>query len=313
MDLRSLRHATALAEERNYARAALRLNITQPALSRSIQALEAEVGLKLFDRSRSGVTPTAAGELLIAEGSRLLHDQQSLERQLVDMRTGALGDVAIGFGPLAASIIMPPLLIDLATNHPRLTVRTEVQAADLLLEHLESRRLDFFVSVDGLVRPAPQLAIEPLGSMPVALMVRRDHPLASAIGIRLEDVRRFPVIGGNASEELKVAGPWPEIVPTIYCDDYHILFQVACASEAIWMTSPLLARAIPGGSDALVELAIVRSVYPAAYGLSTIRLAQRSRSPAVSIVMDKTREALRGFEITPSLQTVSQLDTSFRT
>src|SRR5262249_2130029 len=107
MDLRSLRHATCLAEEGNYARAALRLNITQPALSRSIQALEAEVGLKLFDRNRSGVRPTAAGELLIAEGTRLLHDQQSLERQLVDMQTGALGDVAVGFGPLAASIIMP--------------------------------------------------------------------------------------------------------------------------------------------------------------------------------------------------------------
>lgn len=294
MDLRSLRHATCLAEEGNYARAALRLNITQPALSRSIQALEAEVGLTLFDRNRSGVTPTAAGELLIAQGTRLLHDQQSLERQLVDMRTGELGDVAVGFGPLAASIIVPPLLIDLAANHPTLTIRTEVQAADLLLEHLESRRLDFFVSVDGLVRPSSQLTVEPLGSVPVALMVRRDHPLANASGIRLEDMRRFPIIGGNASEELKVAGPWPEIVPTIYCDDYHILFQVACASHAIWMTSPLLARSLTGGGDALVELSIERSVYPPAYGLSIVRLAQRSPSPAVGIVMEKTHKALHG-------------------
>ncbi len=297
MDLRSLRHATCLAEEGNYARASARLNITQPALSRSIQALEAEVGLRLFDRSRSGVTPTAAGELLIGEATRLLHDQQSLERQLVDMRTGELGDVAVGFGPLAGSIIMPPLLIDLATNHPRLTVKTEVLAADLLLEHLESRRLDFFVAVDGLVRPSPLLTIAPLGSLPVALMVRRDHPLANRADVTLADMQQFPIIGGNASEELKVAGPWPEIVPTIYCDDYHILFQVACASEAIWMTSPLLARAMPGGDGdsggALVELAIARSVYPSAYGLSTIRLAQRSPSPAVSIVMEATSKALR--------------------
>ena len=294
MDLRSLRHATALAEEGNYARAALRLNITQPALSRSIQALEAEVGLKLFDRNRSGVTPTAAGELVIAEGTRLLHDQRSLERQLVDMRTGELGDVSVGFGPLAASIIMPRLLIDLASNHPRLTVKTEVQAADLLLEHLESRRLDFFVAVDGLVRPSAILSIEPLGSVPVALMVRRGHALAGASEVNLADMRRYPIISGNVSEELKVAGPWPEIVPTIYCDDYHILFQVACASEAIWMSSPLLARSIPGGNDALVELAVARSILPGAYGLSIIRLAQRSPSPAVSIVMDKTHAALNG-------------------
>ena len=189
---------------------------------------------------------------------------------------------------------MPPLLIDLATNHPRLTVKTEVQAADLLLEHLESRRLDFFVAVDGLVRPSPLLTIAPLGSLPVALMVRRDHVLANLSEVTLADMRQFPIIGGNASEELKVAGPWPEIVPTIYCDDYHILFQVACASEAIWMTSPLLARAMPGGGDALVELAIARSVYPSAYGLSTIRLAQRSPSPAVSIVMEATVGALKG-------------------
>ncbi len=294
MDLRSLRHATSLAEEGNYARAAARLNITQPALSRSIQSLEAEIGLKLFDRSRSGVTPTAAGELLIGEATRLLHDQRSLERQLVDMRTGELGDVAVGFGPLAASIIMPPLLIDLATNHPRLTVKTEVQAAGLLLEHLESRRLDFFIAVDGLVRPSPMLTIDPLGSLPVALMVKRGHPLAKLSEVTLADMRRFPIIGGNASEELKVAGPWPEVVPTIYCDDYHILFQVACASEAIWMTSPLLARSMPGAGDALVELAIERSVYPSAYGLCTIRLAQRSPSPAVKIVMEATSRALPG-------------------
>ncbi len=294
MDIRSLRHATCLAEEGNYARASVRLNITQPALSRSIQALEAAVGLKLFDRSRSGVTPTAAGDLLVAEGTRLLQDQQSLERQLIDMRTGELGDVAVGFGPLAASIIMPPLLIDLASNHPRMTVRTEVQAADLLLEHLESRRLDFFVAVDGLVRPSPLLSIEPLGTIPVALMVRRDHPLATASDIVLDDMRRFPIIGGNASEELKVAGPWPEIVPTIYCDNYHILFQIACASEAIWMTSPLLAQLMPDGGDELVALSIDPSVYPSAYGLSTIRLAQRSPSPAVNIVMGRTFRALNG-------------------
>ncbi|RYD93019.1 MAG: LysR family transcriptional regulator [Sphingomonadales bacterium] len=292
MDLRSLRHATILAEEGNYARAAGRLNITQPALSRSIQALEAEVGLKLFDRGRSGVTPTAAGELLIGEGQRLLHDQQSLARRLIDMRTGELGDVAVGFGPLAASIILPRLLIDLATNHPRLTVRTEVQAADLLIEHLESRRLDFLVVIDGLVRPSPHLTIEPLGSLPVALMARRGHPLEGGSDIQLADMRPFPIIGANAAEALKVAGPWPDIVPTIHCDDYHILYLVTCATDAIWMTSPLLDEAIPGGS-ALVELPIARSVYPPAYGLSIVRLAQRSPSPAVTIVMGKTREALR--------------------
>lgn len=292
MDLRSLRHATILAEERNYARAAGRLNITQPALSRSIQSLEAEVGLRLFDRARSGVSPTAAGDLLIAEATRLLQDQQSLVRQLADLRTGELGDVAVGFGPLAASIILPPMLVDLATHHPRLTVRTEVQAAGLLLEHLESRRLDFFICVDGLVRPSPHLLIEPLGSLPVALMARRDHPLAAASKVKLADMRRFPIIGGNVSEELKVAGPWPEIVPTIYCDDYHMLHLVTCATDAIWMTSPLLARAIPGDGDALVELATERSVYPPAYGLSLVRLAQRSPSPAVNIVMRKAREGL---------------------
>jgi DNA-binding transcriptional LysR family regulator len=190
------------------------------------------------------------------------------------------------------------LLIDLVTHHPRLTVKTEVQAADLLLEHLESRRLDFFVAIDGLVRPSPLLKSEPLGSLPVALMVRRDHPLAGRAEVSLADMRDFPIIGGNASEELKVAGPWPEIVPTIYCDDYHILHQVACASEAIWMTSPLLARSMPGGDaasgGALVELATERSVYPSAYGLCTIRLAQRSPSPAVSIVMEATFKALGG-------------------
>ena len=81
-DLRRLRHALALAEHRNFARAAAALHITQPALSRSIQALEDGLGVRLFDRSPRDVDPTAFGELVLRHARSLELSARDLDREL---------------------------------------------------------------------------------------------------------------------------------------------------------------------------------------------------------------------------------------
>ena len=80
-DMRRLRHALALAEHRNFARAAAALHITQPALSRSIQALEEGMGVLLFDRSPRDVEPTAFGELVLRHARGLELSSRDLDRE----------------------------------------------------------------------------------------------------------------------------------------------------------------------------------------------------------------------------------------
>ncbi|MDI7065621.1 LysR family transcriptional regulator, partial [Klebsiella pneumoniae] len=104
---RRLGHLIALAEEGSFARAAERVHLSQPALSRSIQALEEEVGMKLFDRAARGVAMTAAGRLLVERARRVLFETRCLFRDVELLKAHELGEVRIGLGPYAAVVLLP--------------------------------------------------------------------------------------------------------------------------------------------------------------------------------------------------------------
>ncbi len=80
IELRLIQHAMALGKARNFARAAGALNLTQPSLSRSIATLERDLGVRLFDRGRTGVEPTVYGRVLLAQGQGLLGGEAELRR-----------------------------------------------------------------------------------------------------------------------------------------------------------------------------------------------------------------------------------------
>ena len=106
MDIKHLTHIVALADKRNFARAAEQLNLSQPALSRSIQSAEIELGLRLFDRGNTEVTPTAAGEFVLERARRLVFDSRCLKRDVELYRDRKLGDVAFGVGPYPAATFL---------------------------------------------------------------------------------------------------------------------------------------------------------------------------------------------------------------
>ena len=146
MDLKHLTHLVALADERHFARAAERVHLSQPAFSRSIQALERALGQRLFDRDAGELRPTPAGVFLIERARRLLFDARCLQRDAELYAQSNFGDAALGAGPFPAATLMPRVLPELRRRYPNLRLRVEVGNWAQLLEQLRAERIEFFVA-----------------------------------------------------------------------------------------------------------------------------------------------------------------------
>jgi DNA-binding transcriptional LysR family regulator len=189
MELRHLRYFVAVAEHLSFGRAAARLHISQPPLSRQIRGLEAELGTALFTRTRRSVRLTAAGAALLPEARRLLRDADALQAGARQLASGQVGTLALGFISVAAYNLLPELAPEFRRRHPGVRLALQEATSDVQLAALAQGELDV-----GLVLPpvdAPGLEYAPLlhdtlvaavpagrggGRGPIALASLRDEP-----------------------------------------------------------------------------------------------------------------------------------------
>ena len=141
IDLTRLRHIAAIARTGSFSRAAEDLHITQPALSRSIASFEQRYSLRIFDRDRSGVVPTAMGQLVIEEAQRVLRAARDLDHNLRLYAKGEGGDLAFGAGPLLA-MLLPDLGRRLLAESPAIQLRASVRTPDYLVQELLDDRIE---------------------------------------------------------------------------------------------------------------------------------------------------------------------------
>src|SRR5579875_2359227 len=125
MDLRQLRYLVALAEERNFTRAAASEHIAQPALSQQIRRLEEELGIALVERTTRHVALTEAGELLVVRSRRILSELEAARAELEAVRGADIGHVRIGAMHTMGPVDLSLALAEFHERHPRvgLTVR----------------------------------------------------------------------------------------------------------------------------------------------------------------------------------------------
>ena len=126
VDLRRLRYFLAVASERNFTRAAERLHVAQPALSRQVRMLEQELGVELMRRTTHTFELTEAGQFLLERGPGLLDAADSLRRTMRSFASGELGRVVVAYGTSAGYDTAPRLLGAIAERLPELTVTTRV-------------------------------------------------------------------------------------------------------------------------------------------------------------------------------------------
>lgn len=243
MDLRHLGHLLALADERHFARAAERVHLSQPAFSRSIQAIERQLGMRLFDRESGEVRPTPAGSFLIAKARRLLFDARCVARDMTLYRDGQLGDTAFGVGPFPAATLAPRVLAELRSQHPEVGLRVEVSNWELLMARLGKEDIEFFVADVRSVPADPTLDIEALGRQSGRFYVRSGHPLGQGEHA-LSELWAYGVAATRLPDAVKAAlaqllglpvGDMPRLA--LECDDVHLLRALAAGTETVLATT----------------------------------------------------------------------------
>ncbi len=225
MDLRQLRYFLKAAETGQLTAAADALGIQQPPLSQQIQALERELGMRLFDRHPKGVRLTDGGQVLAREARRLLADFDAMSLRVAAVARGEQGVLQVGFTTSAVAHAFTPLALRACRErYPGITcVVSELNAADITAAVASERLHCGFVRVP-VARPEG-VAVATLLSEPVVVALPVDHPLAGRGVIRLRDfddeavilVRRpgAPGLYANLLARCAEAGSSPRVVAEV--------------------------------------------------------------------------------------------------
>jgi len=194
LELRQLRYFVAVAEEKHFGRAAVRLHMTQPPLSQTIQALEQMLDTPLFIRTKRSVALTPAGLALLPEAQRLLQQAAALPDLARRAASGACGQLSLSFISTADYSILPPLLQRFRASYPLVQIELREATTDVQLEDLMQGKIDAGL----LLPPLSDKATAVLDYLPLlseALVVAL--PVGTVRGkqaIALKTVRDLPLI-----------------------------------------------------------------------------------------------------------------------
>jgi DNA-binding transcriptional LysR family regulator len=198
LDLNQLNCFVAVAEELHFGRAAARLFMTQPPLSRQIQLLEQSLGVKLFERTSRSVRLTTAGHVFLGDATRLLHLAEQAASSARRASRGETGRVTLGFTSVAGFQLVPQLVVAAQKALPNIDVVLKEMVSVALLESLAANTLDL-----AFVRPLPArqvLECRTVLSEPLMIALPGDHPLAEREQIRLEDMNGLPFVMYSPTE-----------------------------------------------------------------------------------------------------------------
>lgn len=294
MDLRKLQHAVLLAQTCHFARAAELAHITQSALSRSIHALEEELGMRLFERGKAGVSLTAAGRTLIQRAQPLLGSARDLTHDMGLFQRAELGSLSVGVGPFPAATLVPPALAALQTSHPGLSLRVEINHAAALVTLLEQELIELFVADTRAEALPPGLAVEHVSVLQGGLFCRHSHPLAQRRELefadfatqRLASVQLPSLVQDGLLRRLRGSR---DSAFAVVCDNVYLLKEVARHSDVVLVcTREALATELASGEFVALE---PQRWQPFQVSVGAVTLKGRSRSPAAELFIATLRSA----------------------
>lgn len=190
MEVDQLRYFLRVAERGNFTRAAEELLISQPALSRSIQKLEEELGQPVFERKTRSVALTEAGKLLQSRAQQILTLIADTKAEISD--DGQSGQIRVGAIPTIAPFFLPDLLRQFSAEFPKASLIVQEDTTDHLLKRCTQGEID--LAIIALPVPAKYLEVEELFEEELFLVLPPDHPLVDKSQIRLNDIKSYPFV-----------------------------------------------------------------------------------------------------------------------
>ncbi|MDP1998773.1 MAG: LysR substrate-binding domain-containing protein [Rhodoferax sp.] len=302
MDLKQLEYFVRVAELGSFTRAAIALDIAQPALSRQVRLLEVELRQNLLTRNGRGALPTEAGKLLLAHGRGILHQVERAREELGRVRGSLAGRVAIGLPTSLARVLTVPLTRAFRQTMPEATLSISEGLSISLQESLVNGRLDIAVLYNA--KPSPETEIFPLLEEEMLLVQARPPGLQEDPGpgpISLKAVSLLPLIIPSRPNAIRM----------------HVEAEMANIG-----CSPRIALEIDGvsaildlvedgaGCAVLSRNAVANSVRPSAFSVRTIQ------DPALRTKVSLATSSLRPSTLTQqsTLTLIRQtIESSFRT
>ena len=202
LDLRRLRFFTEVVKQGGFSQAAKALFATQPTVSKAVQQLESELGVKLFERAGRGSRLTAEGRLVYSRAVGLLAQAADFMTELDDVRGLQRGTLRLGFPRLGSSALFAPSYAKFRRAFPRVEVHLGVHSRSQLDDELRAGRLDLAVLTHPI---SDAFEHEEIRSDPLVVLLPRTDPLAGRRAVTLKGLRDHPIVlpeEGSGVDEL---------------------------------------------------------------------------------------------------------------
>ncbi|HXE41531.1 MAG TPA: LysR substrate-binding domain-containing protein [Candidatus Baltobacteraceae bacterium] len=200
MELRHLRYFIAAAEEENVSRAALKLHVSQPGISRQIKDLEDEIGFQLFERSAKSLKLTEAGKIFLAEAKTILQRADDAVKNARAVDAGAGGELHVGYAPSLTVKILPQALRAFQMEFPKVRVSLHDLSTEEMLSKLRAGKLHLALTVQPLKKSLRDLEFKTLAQYAACVAVAPKHPLAKLKSVTLAQLAGEPLIGYNRDD-----------------------------------------------------------------------------------------------------------------
>ncbi|HLO63344.1 MAG TPA: LysR substrate-binding domain-containing protein [Azonexus sp.] len=293
MEFRQLKYFIAVAEELNIGRAATRLHISQPPLTRQIQQLEEEFGTQLFLRTARGVELTQAGEMLLRDARNIRDLMTQAAERVREAGQGKRGKMDIGIFGSGILDVIPKVLHAFRASHPDVQIALHQMSKKEQIEALRQHRI--MAGFNRMLAPLPDISSEPVMLESIMVAVNEKHPLAAKAAILLKELAGQPLI-------LFPSGARPSFIDKVWS---------LCSGEGF---EPNVAQEVGDAptSVALVAAGFGLSLVPeAATSLSVPGVVYRRLANAPDAVVDLSC-IYRTDETSPILQAFLQTIRDFR-
>lgn len=290
LDVHKLRQFFVLVRVGNFTKAAAELNLSQSALSRSMQSLEEQLGTRLLERERGkpGVTLTLAGTDLFERVETILEQLDQAEASVSGRPTPVVRRLGFGIGPMLGGALLTEFLQKRLATDPDLAISVYTSTSDLMTELLLDGEIEFYLGLASLKHRSSRIRHHLFARFAPSFFVRPGHPLRDRAVITTDDLLAFPRISGTAwNENLVTLGDQRDrylFTTSLQVDDYGVLAEIARTSDAVLISSIMRPR------EELCRLPVTLELADSGSELSVFSLAGVRLSPAAQRVVDDLRD-----------------------